>query len=637
MNTVPAAMESTTVVSGSFGPRSLPGGGGEGEAATKSNTSQVAIASDSTLITRIRILGVLGESIYELVSRSTTAVVRRRRGLRLVSTLLLMLYSATGIAHAQAWRVAFGDSTASWPVGVESGDVLGLNAYYQSLGYFFAHVDSVSRDSSEPAVHMALGIRSAVQSVSVEGPGPDRRSEVESILGSISGQYLAPGLVDSVAIQTLELYEENGLIGTVVELDSVAVGKSGLHVAFRVREGSRPVLLGLIVGGRTRASTRFLERVTGLSPGRRLTSFRPGEISKDLRDTGLFDSMAKPVLLPSTDSTAIVQLVLEDRAPGSFDFALGYLPPSGSRPGTVVGSGNLLLRNLFGGGRSISVELDRLPGQTSSLKAHFADPFVLGLDAGAEATFFGYQQDSTYSKQQYEIGLSFKLKQSVVTAHAVSEVSRPGTAGVRLENGQQLIPNSRARLGGLGFRFGSLGDDTAVGSGVWADIRVLRGRKTFRSGQLQSGDTLRVERQVAQDRIEASLRWRKPLNSSSWLVFGLDLNSIVSDAIDPSDLYRLGGAKTLRGYDEDRFRGETVSRALFELRRVIQSGSVAYGFLDVGVVGDSSAEERWAVYPGFGIGLVLESAAGLINVSYGMNLEDGPLAGRVHLGLAFGL
>jgi outer membrane translocation and assembly module TamA len=120
----------------------------------------------------------------------------------------------------------------------------------------------------------------------------------------------------------------------------------------------------------------------------------------------------------------------------------------------------------------------------------------------------------------------------------------------------------------------------------------------------------------------------------------MDASLLQSDTYDPSDLYRFGGATTLRGYDEERFLGRLVSRSLIEYRYQLDPESFAFAFTDVGYVeapetGDDGVER--GVYPGFGLGLQFDTALGIVNTSYAANREGGQFSGRIHVGLSFGL
>ena len=101
-------------------------------------------------------------------------------------------------------------------------------------------------------------------------------------------------------------------------------------------------------------------------------------------------------------------------------------------------------------------------------------------------------------------------------------------------------------------------------------------------------------------------------------------------ALDDGDLFRLGGARSLRGYDEEQFSGDAVGRAFVELRHLIDEQSYAYLFADLGVVEKET-------YPGFGIGVQFRTEVGILNVSYAMNDREGWTQGRIHAGISLGL
>ena len=129
-----------------------------------------------------------------------------------------------------------------------------------------------------------------------------------------------------------------------------------------------------------------------------------------------------------------------------------------------------------------------------------------------------------------------------------------------------------------------------------------------------------------------------PLRSQWVAVFGVDASVLVSDVVDRSDLFRLGGARSLRGYDEDRFEGRAAGRVLAEIRRLIDLRSYAFAFVDLGFVDQAAGtDEGLGLWPGYGLGMQLDTAAGLITLTYGFNAEDGPASGRIHLAFSFGL
>ena len=156
----------------------------------------------------------------------------------------------------------------------------------------------------------------------------------------------------------------------------------------------------------------------------------------------------------------------------------------------------------------------------------------------------------------------------------------------------------------------------------------------------QSGDTLRERESLDQERLTGFVRAFVPTLRRQTFVAGLDGAVLQSNAYDEADLFRLGGATSLRGYDEDRFRGRLTARTLAEYRYLLDRRSYAFVFFDLGYVETpelGEAEARRELFPGYGFGVQFATDLGLVVASYAVNPEDGFAQGRVHAGLSFGL
>jgi outer membrane protein assembly factor BamA len=114
-----------------------------------------------------------------------------------------------------------------------------------------------------------------------------------------------------------------------------------------------------------------------------------------------------------------------------------------------------------------------------------------------------------------------------------------------------------------------------------------------------------------------------------------------SRSYDRSDLFRFGGAASLRGYDEDRFLGNVTVRGLLEYRYQLDRRSYAYLFGDLGYVERPALDSGPACgawHPGYGLGLQVQTAIGRIRTTYALNPDvTTPADGRIHFGLSVGL
>lgn len=533
-----------------------------------------------------------------------------------------------------SWSVVAG-GMASMTVVADSSNVdEEALASLHRVGRLLARIDSVDRVSRRifvtpgPAVPVSRIEWRVAHGLPVEAAALRERLDA-SVLGSAWNDSTF-----SVAVRRLlEGLEALAYPNAEVRVLSAALSDadSSVVIALDLVPGVQPVLEGILLGGLRRTRPRTVARLLGLRVGTRISRFDAEGLRNALAASGLFEEVRLPVLVPTGDSTAIVQVVASEVAPGSFDAALGYQSGAGGAPGGLVGTGRLELQSPFGAGRRLSMLLDRLPGQTSRVEAGIFDPAVLGSMVGAEASFRGLQQDSTYSRRSWRFGVLFAIApRLLVSGSWTAEVTRPGAGGLPDDT---AVARADGSFFGVGVRFSAIDDRVSPGRGAEGTVDLERGWVTRFAAPGAPG-------RVRFERLSAVLRAYRPAGRRVVFVAGLDGALLVARSFDRADLLRLGGARTLRGYDEDRFRGRAVGRVLAEGRYLVDRRSYAYLFAEAGFVDVPPAlgiPAGLSVWPGFGFGAQLETAAGLVLATYGFNPDDGPTRGRVHIRFSFGL
>ena len=347
------------------------------------------------------------------------------------------------------------------------------------------------------------------------------------------------------------------------------------------------------------------------------------------------------MLAVSERDGAVLTVPVEERPPGLFDVVLGLQPEPGGGS-ALVGTGQLVLENLFGGGRRLDLRLVRNPGLVAEVEAAASDPYLAGLPLRATAAFRGYSQDSTFGQQRYGAEAGFRLAPGLELVGAASvERTSPGPAGRRLDaDGVPRVPASSATFAGFGVRYRRVDSRANPRRGLAGHVLLETGRKTRRL--LGAPDSVRRAEPGAfpQQRLTAEARFYLPTLRRQVLVTGGDLAVLLADRYDRAELFRYGGARSLRGYDEQRFLGSVVGRAVLEYRYQLDRTSFAFLFTDLGYVRRPRLEglpAEGGLHPGYGFGLQYRTPLGLVTLSYALNPDDGPLAGKVHAGLAVGL
>ena len=509
---------------------------------------------------------------------------------------------------------------------------LDATAFLQEQGHLYARIDSHRVDSTHGLLYATPGPMVTIASLRLRGISSLDAENVRSRLKSKQGlPFVAPELEED--IQTiLATYSEAGYHLASVSVDTLEVSPSGAHLLFRVKEGPVPLLKTVILFGAKRTSDRFATRVTGLAAGSPVSIIDMETVVSRLKETEAFDEVEPPILAIDSDSTLVIQIPVVEAPPGAFDIALGY-ERNESGGGALVGSGHLALRNLFGGGRGLSLTLNRAPGQVNSISVNAHDPFIFNLPVSLGVHFQGLQQDSTYGKRVYQLQLGYRFEGNLdIFALATREVSRPGLAGLEIVDNQQRIPVATALYAGLGVRVRDVDSRINPRKGYTVETSVESGFKD-RTLTVIREDTLSESTRLQQSRLQAMARLYIPTNRRQVFVLGGETMLLHSDRIDESDLFRFGGARSLRGYDEERFHVPFATRVFVEYRRLLDAASHALVFFDLGYV---DGETVRGFFPGFGVGVQLDTDAGLISFTAASTIEA-PSEVRAHLSISLGL
>ncbi len=563
---------------------------------------------------------------------------------------LLVAAPAAAQPAAVRWHLVADGRAADWPLDrtlpADSLDAAaaGILHQLQSAGYYFATVDSARIEGQAATLFVRRGPEVEIASVTLEGITALDAERERDRMRTRPGRPRDPDVLGRDLDALLVAYERAGYPLAQATLGEVSLeerdGVPGLHLAIRVEEGETLAFGGIELVPSGRTAPGFAARTVGLRPGEPLAVFDPEGIRRDLEESGLFEEVGAPELALREDGTATVRVPVTEAPPGTFDLVFGYLPPSGPGDGgSVVGNGSLVLRNLFGHGRALALQLVRNPGLVSSLDVRLADPLVLGLPLRLEAQFFGYQQDSTFQRQRYGLEAGYRFApglEGLVTASR--EYVQAGIAGIVLVEGRQRIPEADAYFAGIGVRFRRVDQRLNPRRGLFVQTTLEQGVK--RRDLAQDTAEVAAPVSISQQRLLAEGRLFLPTLRRQVLVLGGDATFLLGDVYDESDLFRFGGATSLRGYEEEQFRGNIVGRAIAEYRYQIDRTSYAFLFTDLGYIERPATpgvagERLWR--PGYGLGIQYRTPLGLIAVSYALNPDDGPTRGKIHVGLSVGL
>ncbi|MFP4227242.1 MAG: POTRA domain-containing protein [Salinivenus sp.] len=585
----------------------------------------------------------------------------------MLGPVLLLLASGTARVWAQSatstsdaaptWELVVDGSTVDWPGARPTAPIDSARAVAERVldrlrreGYYYARIDSADVETAArpPTVrlHSHRGPRVTVDSLRIEGADAVPRTELRRLLQTEVGRPLNQKQLDADIQVLLDRYERAGHPLAEVRVEQTAIDstrRSRLRLVLHVDEGPGLWLKDVEPGEGARTHGDLLAHLAGLTVGDSLTNYDPKAVRERVAQSPLFREVGPPDLRVGPEGGATLRIPVDEAPPGSFDIVLGYLPASAGQSGQFIGSGHLLLEHLFGGGRQVDLTLDRRPGRASVFDLSIADPFVFDVPLRIEGDFRGEQRDSTFGERRYGGEVGYRFEGGVELVGSLNrEVVQPGPVGAELQGDRQRIAQTRTLFYGVGVRYETLRRPVNPRRGIRLDIQAEQGQseRTLRR-RTADGDTTRVSKALRQERLHATVRTYLPLFVRQVLVVGADGAVLRSETYDRSDLFRFGGATSLRGYDEDRFLGHVTARGLLEYRLLLDRRSYAYAFGDLGYIErpplqEAPPQQSWR--PGYGLGVQVQTGIGQVRASYALNPEVAtPADGRVHVGLSVSL
>jgi len=521
-----------------------------------------------------------------------------------------------------------------------AGDLERIVARYVSEGYVFARIDSVAvvqsevGDASDLSIWVSEGKPAYVSLLQVSGVRALHESQLVASMETRTGAPFHPPVLERDIQTLLKLYERSGHPFARIEIVDISFEERDdriqAAVELSVSEGSLARLGSVLVEGNTTTKTDVILREMRITNGEILQGDEQERIKRNLDRLQLFSSVSLPEVFINPDGSTGLLIKVQEGHPNRFDGIVGYVPPAGSGiDGYLMGLLNVEFRNLLGTARKLSARWYRENQSTQEVELHYREPWVAGFPVEAEGAFFQRKQDSTYVLRRYSINADVMLLHDWTVGISFSQSNVFPSEGY----GARVMNESRTRNFGVSISYDSRNDPETPTSGFRYRTEYYTGVKDITRPVLPGGDTRSTTQRLSFDFEHfLSIFGRQVLAAS---IYARDVRS---KTVEMSDLYRLGGASTLRGYREAQFLGSRLAWSSIEYRLLVGRRSYLFGFLDAGYVFSPDQQVLGLAQSeftrlGYGVGVRLDSPLGLIGVSVAFGQGDTFSTAKLHVRL----
>ncbi|MFC2102811.1 outer membrane protein assembly factor [Bacteroidota bacterium] len=513
-------------------------------------------------------------------------------------------------------------------------------------GYFNPDLNSssleISPDSQKVnlSVSVVEGEPSYIKNVYLSGTDSLHLQTILPLLEYLESQVFNKYEIEQSVNEILLNHENEGYPFSVITITSVYLyydstdEKNYTDLYLQFEPGPESRIDKVEVRGNESTEDYVIIRELRIEEGEKYSQEKVDEFPKRLNRLRFFEPVSSPRFYLDSDDKGILQINLKERQTNNFDGIIGYLPPANeSESGYITGLVNVSLRNLFGTGRAAAFRWRKIDRNSQELEIKYLEPWLFSFPLNVNLSFFQRQQDTIYVQRTFTGEFEYLATEDVSAGIFITSESTIPTLSVEPVF---TVYNSSALSTGVNLKIDTRDDPFAPTEGIYFLNSYKFSKKTI-TGPEQF-ITSATETELNLQRFEATVALFYELFVRQVIALEINGKELRGPSFEESDLFRLGGTNSLRGYREDQFLGNRIFWSNLEYRFFLTRRTFAFLFFDSGYYLRNEDAERGVqkleeFKTGYGLGLNLETAIGILSVSFALAQGDSFSDGKIHFGI----
>ena len=426
----------------------------------------------------------------------------------------------------------------------------------------------------------------------------------------------------SILLTNISYYlEEKGFSFSKVSLKNLKEENQCIMAQLVIETNSKRTIDKTIIKGYDNFPKKYVKNYLGISDKILFNKKVLNTVSNKINSIPFVSQIKEPEVLFTKDSTQIY-LYLKKKSLNQFDGIIGF---SNEQNGALKLNGylNLNLLNIFNKGEQIGLNWQNTSLQHKILKLSFTTPYIYNSKISFGSNFSIFTQDSTFTNTQLNLKFNYALFQkanmnliltsekSSLTTQVINNNFQSYTKKIIGLNFEYQTPNTSLKKRNQQF---------SLESGYSVGQRVIDSEKNYQSNLLLIAT------------------YRYILNSKNNFLLKTVNQAIFSKNYVPNELYRIGGANLLRGFDELSIVTPRFSVNTFEYHYNLNKANSVYSITDVAFLKNEILNQQNNLY-GIGLGFDTKTSNSIITLNYvignNMNTSFKFSNSKVHIKIAY--
>jgi outer membrane protein assembly factor BamA len=519
-----------------------------------------------------------------------------------------------------------------------------LPSLLQSKGFVTSSIDSSLFDSTSAKLVLYLGQQYKWAHINIAAAEPQVLA-----LSGWNDKFFADKPINFNQLKGLQermlvYLENNGYPFGKIFLDSININGDSVNANLMIDKGPLYKIDSIRVYGNAKISNEFLQRYLEIPNGSIYNREKLLRITKKIQEL-TFVEEEQPSNMSLLGTGSVLNLYLKQKKSSQVNAIVGFLPNNeqlSSKKLLITGEANINLRNAFGGGEALGLNWQQLQVKSPRLNIMYRHPYLFNSPFGIDFSFDMLKKDSSYLNINLNLGGSYVLSESesgkIFFQRFQTIISQGGLNDNKVIATKTLPDVADMSSSSIGLEFEKNKTNYRLNprSGYELMLGAIVGTKKIKKNneilELKDPSDPSFDFDALYDTVKLkSFQLRLMTSSAKYFPVGkqgtfktaINGGVFFSDNIFKNELFQIGGYKLLRGFDEESQYVSQYAVGSLEYRYLIGVNSFFYGFVDGGWTRNNSLGSKYThTYFGTGLGLALETKAGIFNLAWAVGKRD---------------
>ena len=380
-----------------------------------------------------------------------------------------------------------------------------------------------------------------------------------------------------------------------VQLSNIEIKNKMIFADLKVYQSKKRKIDKVIIKGYEQFPKPHIKHHFNLKENTIFNKNKIEDISSLTKSLQFVKESKKPEVLFTRDST-LLYIYLKKHQNSSFDGLVNF---TSKENGGVLFNGylDLKLNNILNKGERFELFWNSIGEEKQEFKVSTEIPYLFNTPISPSISFNLFRQDSTFLNTEFKTNISYSINPKIKIAATYSSVNSKNLQENITSN---AIEEFKSSFFGLKFSYAKPNNDSFNN-----DIFFLEINPTFGNRNSKNSST-------KQFRIELTTSYMWDIGKKNTVFFKNNSGYLKSDDFLNNELFRIGGANTIRGFNEQSIYANYFSTFTMEYRFLTSPESYIYSITDLASVGNGINNENLL---GIGIGYLFKTSSSVINLS----------------------